>query len=61
MALGTGKGGKVEYSDEFQFLDDNRVYRTKLYGYGQPKDNNSFVSLDISAVTPTAFPVTQVA
>lgn len=48
MAVGAGKSGKLEYSDEYQFLEDNRVYLTKLYGMGRPKDNNAFRYLDIS-------------
>ena len=34
MGLGTGKGGKIEYSDEYHFLEDERMYLTKLYGDG---------------------------
>ena len=52
MAMGTGKGGKIEYSDEFRFLDDERVYLTKLYGNGRPLDNNSFKVLNISGLKP---------
>lgn len=53
--MGVGKGGtggQLEYSDEFQFLDDNRVYKIKVYGNGQPLDNNAFVVADISGLTP---------
>lgn len=53
MATGTGKSGKIEYSDEYQFLEDKRVYLTKFYGHGQPKDNNAFLLLDISKLEPT--------
>ncbi|MGN0618552.1 MAG: phage major capsid protein [Ruminiclostridium sp.] len=54
MCLGTGKGGKIE-SDEgkSQFLDDVTVLKIKLYGNGRPKDNNSFLVLDISEVERT--------
>lgn len=54
-ALGVGKGGAkgaVETSDEFQFLDDKRVYKIKAYGDGQPLDNNAFVVKDISGLLP---------
>lgn len=54
-ALGVGKGGTkgaVETSDEFQFLDDKRVYKVKAYGDGQPLDNNAFVVKDISGLLP---------
>jgi HK97 family phage major capsid protein len=53
--LGVGKGGKsgtVETSDEFEFLDDKRVYKVKAYGDGQPLDNNAFVIADISGLKP---------
>ena len=50
--LGTSRGGRVEYSDEYRFLEDERVYLTKLYGTGQPKDNTSFLLLDISDLEP---------
>ena len=53
MGLGTGKGGKVEYSDEYHFLEDERVYLTKLYGDGKPLDNKSFIRLDITNLKPT--------
>lgn len=52
MGLGTAKGGKLEYSDEYKFLEDQRVYRIKLYGNGRPLDENAFILLDISGLTP---------
>lgn len=52
MAAGTGKSGKIEYDDSYRFLEDERVYLTKFYGHGQPKDNNSFVLLDITGLKP---------
>lgn len=48
MAVGAGTSGKLEYSDEYQFLEDNRVYLIKLFGIGKPKDNNAFQYLDIT-------------
>lgn len=53
MAAGTGKSGRIEYSDEYRFLEDERIYLTKFYGHGQPKDNNSFILLDITNLKPT--------
>lgn len=53
FGLGTGKSGKIEFSDEYRFLEDERIYLTKLYGNGRPKDNNAFQLLDISAVEAT--------
>lgn len=46
--MGTNKRGFIEYSDHSQFLEDNRVYTTHLYGNGRPLDNNAFEYLDIS-------------
>jgi hypothetical protein len=60
MAAGTGKSGKIEYSDEYRFLEDERVYLTKFYGHGQPKDNNAFALLDITNLVPTNQKVTVV-
>lgn len=58
LGIGAGTaGGKVEFSDEFRFLDDQRVYLTKLYGNGRPLDNGAFIRLDISALVPMALQV----
>src|SRR5690606_20158603 len=51
-ALGTSKGGRVEYSDDYKFLEDERIYAIRLYGDGRPKDNTSFMVLDISELEP---------
>lgn len=48
--LNMGMNKKIEYSDDFRFLDDERVYLTKLYANGEAVDNNSFEYLDISEV-----------
>ena len=53
MGVGTGKGGKLEYSDEYKFLEDLRTYKIKFYGMGRPYDINAFLYLDISSLTPT--------
>jgi HK97 family phage major capsid protein len=53
MGLGTSKGGRIEYSDEYKFLEDQRTYLIKLYGNGRPKDVNAFVYADISGLVPT--------
>lgn len=46
--LGLGSNKKIEKSDEYKFLEDERVYLGKLYGNGFPKDNEGFIYLDIS-------------
>lgn len=57
MGIGTAKSGKIEYSDEYHFLEDERVYLTKLYGHGEPLDNNAFLVLDISKLEPAILKV----
>lgn len=56
MGVGTGKGGKLEYSDEYKFLEDLRTYKIKFYGTGRPYDINAFAYLDISGLEPV-YPV----
>lgn len=46
--LGLGMSDKIEYSDDFHFLEDERVYLGKMYGNGKAVDNKSFLLLDIS-------------
>lgn len=57
MFLSSGYRGNVEYSDEYQFLEDNRVYTIKLFGTGRPVDNNCFIKLDITGLQPRKFEV----
>lgn len=59
FGLGIGKGGKIEYSDHVKFLEDKRVYLTKLYGNGKALDSKSFLRLDISGLHP-AYPIVRV-
>ena len=56
-AINGGRSGIVEYDDSNQFIEDNRVYTTRIYGNGQPIDNTSFEYLDISEVEAPALPV----
>lgn len=58
--VGMAKEGRIEYSDQYQFLEDNRVYLIKLYANGYPMDNNAFLVLDISGLTPATLRVTTV-
>lgn len=58
MGIGAGTtGGKIEYSDEFKFLDDQRVYLTKLYGNGRALDDNAFILADITGLVPSELEV----
>ena len=50
MGLGSSKGGKLEYSDEFKFLEDLRTYKIKVYANGRPMQYNGFQYLDISDI-----------
>lgn len=57
---GMAKDGRIEYSDEYRFLEDERMYLIKLYANGMPKDNNAFLVLDISDLQPSTYKVTHV-
>lgn len=56
--VGMERSGRIEYSDHYQFLEDNRVYLIKLYANGFPMDNNAFLVLDISGLQPATLQVT---
>lgn len=59
--MGVGSAKKIEYSDEFRFLDDQRVYIAKQYANGRPVSDEAFLYFDITdlkllpaaEVTPT--------
>ena len=57
MGVGTQSGGKIEYSDEYKFLERLRVYAIFLYGYGRAMDENAFVLLDISKLEAASLEV----
>lgn len=59
-AIGTARDGRIEYSDHYHFLEDERMYLIKGYANGFPMDNNAFFVLDISAIQPTVWKVEQV-
>ena len=59
-AVGMGKDGRIEYDDSVRFLEDQRVYKAKLYANGLPLDNNAFLHLDISGLRPISYRVTTV-
>lgn len=56
-AINGGTSGIIEFDDSNQFLEDNRIYTTRVYGNGRPIDNASFEYLDISEVEAPALPV----
>ncbi|WP_291636574.1 phage major capsid protein [Clostridium sp.] len=58
MGIGSGaKEGKIEFSDEFRFLEDQRVYLTKLLGNGKALDDNAFILADITGMTAAVLEV----
>lgn len=59
-AAGAEKGGRIEYSDHYRFLEDERVYLIKTYANGMPKDDNAFLLLDISGLQPATWRVQMV-
>lgn len=48
MGIGGAKEGVIEFSDEFKFLEDKRVFKIKMYGMGRAYDNTVSLLLDIS-------------
>ena len=58
MGIGAGtNGGKIEFSDEFRWLDDERVYLSKMYGNGKALDDNAFILADITGMTAAVLEV----
>ena len=43
----------ISYDDSVRFLDDERVYKSRLQGNGRPMDEYSFLYLDISSLKVT--------
>ena len=59
MGIGmASKDGRIDYSDDYKWLDDLRTYKIKLYANGMPQDNNAFQYLDITNLKPAAIAVT---
>lgn len=48
LLLGSNINGTISYSDEAEFLEDNRLYKIKLYAEGRAYDNTCFIVIDIS-------------
>jgi len=49
--MGVGSTQKIEFSDHYKFLEDERTYITKQYANGKPVDNDSFLVFDISTLS----------
>lgn len=45
--MGIGSELKIATSDEVKFIDDQRVYLAKQYGNGAPKNNDSFLLVNL--------------
>lgn len=58
--LGVGGKRSIQFSDDYKFLEDKRYYKVVAYANGQPKDNNAFLRLDISNLSPTYLEVKEV-
>lgn len=52
LGIGHSKEAIIEYSDDYKFLEDQRVYKAKMYADGRPADNNVSAVLDISNLDP---------
>ena len=50
LLVGGNRG--IEYSDEYQFLEDNRVFKVVQYANGLPRWNTSSIVLDLSNLDP---------
>lgn len=48
--MGVGSAQKIEYSDHYKFLEDERTYIAKQYANGHPLDNDSFLVFNISGM-----------
>lgn len=49
-----GKTGRINFSDEAAFAEDARMYKNKLLADGRPKNNSSFLKLDLSDLIAAA-------
>ena len=52
---GSSTEGNIEFSDHYHFIEDERTYIIKGFANGMPKDNKSFIRLDISDIQPPVF------
>lgn len=50
LVVGGNRG--IEYSDDYQFLEDNRVFKTVQYANGMPRWNTSAIVLDLTNLDP---------
>jgi hypothetical protein len=51
--MGVGFKTGIQYSDEYRFIERERVYKTDIAANGQPLDNDAFLLFNISDLKPT--------
>ena len=61
IAAKVGVNGEIEFSDDYLFLEDKRVYKGKLFADGFAKDNNAFALLDITGLSDGGFAEVKIA
>ena len=49
--MGVGSTQKIDFSDHYKFLEDERTYIAKQYANGKPIDNDAFLVFDISGMS----------
>lgn len=54
---GMESNGRILYSDDYHFLEDERVYLIKGYANGFAIDNNAFIVFDITNLQPLYYKV----
>lgn len=60
LGVGGSKNGVIEYSDEYKFLEDQRVFKIKQFACGRATDNTAALYLDITALEPAYITVKNV-
>ena len=60
LGVGGSKNGVIEYSDEYKFLEDQRVFKVKQFACGRATDNTAALYLDISNLEPAYITVKNV-
>ena len=60
LGMGGKKNAVIEYSDDYKFLEDQRVFKIKQYGEGRAFDNTSSLYLNISELEPAYITVKEV-
>jgi hypothetical protein len=52
LGVGAARNGVIEFSDEYRFLEDQRVLKMVMHAHGRMWDNTSSAVLDISGLEP---------